>query len=218
MKKPDTRSVIGLALQAPAQLAPLLLIDAGRSLASLISDYCGAGGFSITSALSGEEGIRLARQQHFLLVIHDVILLGIDGFEVLKCLRRSADTPILMLTTSGAALDRVHGLENGADDYLAMPFQPEELVLRVKSILQRAYPKDGPTKLTIGDLIVDESERSIRLSGQRLELTEAEFSLISLLLAQPGEPLPREELIPRIFGREPTGLDRSFDTLVRTFA
>jgi two-component system, OmpR family, response regulator CpxR len=187
-------------------------------LASLFSDYCGAGGFSITSALSGEEGIRLARQQHFLLVIHDVMLPGIDGFEVLKRLRRSSDTPILMLTTSGAALDRVHGLENGADDYLAMPFQPEELVLRVKSILQRAHPKDGPTKLTIGDLIVDESERSIRLSGQRLELTEAEFSLISLLLAQPGEPLPREELIPRIFGREPTGLDRSFDTLVRTFA
>jgi two-component system, OmpR family, response regulator CpxR len=203
---------MGLTLQAPGQLSPLLLID--RSLASLISEYCGVGGFSITSALSGEDGLRLARQQHFLLIILDVMLPGMDGFEVLERLRLSSDIPILMLTTRGAALDRVHGLENGADDYLAKPFQPEELVARIKSILRRVYPKDGLAKFTIGDITVDESERSIKLCDQRLDLTGAEFDLIRLLLGQPGESLSREKLIPRIFGRDPTSFDRSIDNLV----
>jgi CheY-like chemotaxis protein len=155
---------MGLALQVPAQVSSLRLIDDDRSLASLIAEYCGVGGFSVTSALSGEEGIRLARQQRFLLIILDVMLPGMDGFEVLKRLRLALDTPILMLTTRGAALDRVHGLENGADDYLAKPFQPEELVARIKSILRRVHPKDGLAKFTMGDITVDESQRSIRLS------------------------------------------------------
>jgi len=205
---------MGSTLQTPAQLSPLLLIDDDRSLALLISEYCRVGGFSITSALSGEDGLRLASQQHFLLIILDVMLPGMDGFEVLERLRLSSDTPILMLTTRGAALDRVHGLENGADDYLAKPFQPEELVARIKSILRRVYPKEGLAKITIGDITVDESERSIKLCDQRLDLTGAEFDLLRLLLGQPGAPLSREKLIPRIFGRDPTSFDRSIDNLV----
>jgi DNA-binding response OmpR family regulator len=206
--------VAGLALPAPIQPSPLLLIDDDRSLASLISEYCGAGGYSITSALTGEEGIRLARQQPFVLIILDVMLPGIDGFEVLKRIRRSFNMPILMLTTRGAAMDRVQGLENGADDYLAKPFQPEELVARIKAILRRVYPQDSVGRVVLGDIFVDELERSVTLAGHRLDLTGAEFHLLRLLLGNPGDPLSREVLIPRIFGREPHTFDRSIDNLV----
>jgi two-component system response regulator CpxR len=196
------------------QPSPLLLIDDDRSLASLIAEYCAAGGFSITSALNGEEGIRLARQQYFQLIILDVMMPGIDGFEVLKRLRSSSNIPVLMLTTRGAAMDRVQGLEDGADDYLAKPFQPEELIARIKSILRRVSPKDVASKLSIADLTVDETERSVEVSNERIELTGAEFTLLKLLMTNPGDPLPRQELIPRLFGRDPSTFDRSIDNLV----
>jgi len=203
-----------LVLPDSGQLIPLLLIDDDRSLASLLTEYCTAAGFSISSALSGEEGLLRLRQQHFFLIILDVMMPGIDGFEVLKRLRQSTDTPVLMLTTRNAGVDRVRGLEGGADDYLAKPFQPEELVARIKSILRRVHPKDTGGQMTVGDLILNETERSVTLASQRLDLTGAEYSLLRLLLPSPGEPLSREELIPRIFGREPTSFDRSIDNLV----
>jgi two-component system response regulator CpxR len=212
--KGDNKAVSAFAFSAPIQLSPLLLIDDDRSLASLIAEYCAAGGFSITSALSGEDGIRMARQQFFMLIVLDVMLPGIDGFEVLKRLRQTSKIPILMLTTRGAAMDRVHGLESGADDYLAKPFQPEELVARIKTILRRVYPKDDAAKLILGDVTVDELERSVLLCDERIELTGAEFHLLRLLLSHPGDPMSREELIPRIFGREATAVDRSIDNLV----
>jgi len=210
----NNRSVIGLASQSSLQSSNLLLIDDDRSLAALIAEYCGPGGFAVTAAFSGEDGIRLARQQYFLLIILDVMLPGIDGFEVLKRIRRSSDTPILMLTTRGAAKDRIHGLESGADDYLPKPFQPEELLARIHSILRRTLPKESPAKFTLGDITINERERSVILKGQEIDLTGAEFQLLRLLISQPGEPLSREELVPRIFSRESTGLDRSIDNLV----
>lgn len=213
-QKSDNSTVMHHAHTGAGQLSPLLLIDDDRSLASLVTEYCAAGGFSITSALNGEEGIRLARQQYFQLIILDVMMPGIDGFEVLKRLRSSSNIPILMLTTRGAAMDRVQGLEGGADDYLAKPFQAEELVARIKAILRRVYPEEVTTRLSIGDLTVDEAERSVEVSGERIELTGAEFSLLKLLMTNPGDPLPRQELIPRLFGREPSTFDRSIDNLV----
>ena len=111
----DNSTVTHLPSTAAGQLSPLLLIDDDRSLASLVTEYCATGGFSITSALNGEEGIRLARQQYFQLIILDVMMPGIDGFEVLKRLRSSSSIPVLMLTTRGAAMDRVQGLEGGAE-------------------------------------------------------------------------------------------------------
>jgi DNA-binding response OmpR family regulator len=201
-------------LSAPVQLSPLLLIDDDRSLASLVTEYCAAGEFSVTSALTGEDGIRMARQQYFMLIILDVMLPGIDGFEVLKRLRQTSKTPILMLTTRGAAMDRVRGLESGADDYLAKPFQPEELVARIKTILRRVYPEDGAAKLAVRDITLDELGRSVLLSGERVELTGAEFHLLRLLLTHVGDPMSREELIPLIFDRQPTAFDRSIDNLV----
>lgn len=203
-----------LAIPDSGQPIPLLLIDDDRSLASLLAEYCAAAGFSISSALSGEEGLRQFRQQTFSLIILDVMMPGIDGFEILHRLRQFTDIPVLMLTTRSAGVDRVRGLESGADDYLAKPFQPEELVARIKSILRRVLPREIGGEIVVGDLVLNEAERSVNLTGQKLDLTGAEYSLLRLLLLSPAEPLAREELIPRIFGREPTGFDRSIDNLV----
>jgi DNA-binding response OmpR family regulator len=167
----NNRSVTDLALKSPVQPSRLLLIDDDRSLAALIADYCGPGGFEVTPAFSGEDGIRLAREQYFLLIILDVMLPRIDGFEVLKRIRRTSDTPILMLTTREAAKDRIHGLESGADDYLPKPFQPAELLARIHSVLRRTLPKEGPATFTLGDITVNEPERSVTLAGQQLDLT-----------------------------------------------
>jgi two-component system response regulator CpxR len=210
----DNKYVTDLAIQSSSNPSRLLLIDDDRSLAALIAEYFGPAGFAVTPAFRGEDGICLARQQYFLLIILDVMLPGIDGFEVLKRIRRTSETPVLMLTTRGAAKDRIHGLQSGADDYLPKPFQPEELLARIHSILRRTLPKESPATLTIGDIAINELGRSVTLAGQQLDLTGAEFQLLKLLICQPGEPLSREELIPRIFGRESTGLDRSIDNLV----
>jgi two-component system, OmpR family, response regulator CpxR len=210
----NNRFVTDLALQSSTLPSTLLLIDDDRSLAALIAEYCGPGGFAITPAFSGEDGIRLVRQQYFVLIVLDVMLPGIDGFEVLKRIRYSSDTPVLMLTTRGAAKDRIYGLEIGADDYLPKPFQPEELLARIHSILRRTRPKESPAALTLGDITINELERSVTLEGRRLDLTGAEFQLLKLLLGQPGEVFSREELIPSIFSRESTGMDRSIDNLV----
>lgn len=213
-KKRENRYVTRLPKTVNGALAPLLLIDDDRSLASLLAEYCAAGGFSIASALNGEEGIALVRQRNFQLVILDVMMPGMDGFEVLKRLRSCSNIPILMLTTRGAAMDRIQGLESGADDYLAKPFEPEELVARVKTILRRVQPAEHSVRLSVGDVVVDEVERSTRIKGKAVELTGAEFSLLKMLLANPGDPMSREELIPKIFGRGPSAFDRSIDNLV----
>ncbi len=191
----------------------LLLIDDDLSLGKMIRDYCETDGLTVTAAGTGEEGLFLSQKKHFHLIILDIMLPKMDGFEVLKRIRQRSNVPILMLTTRGATRDRVHGLQAGADDYLPKPFQPEELIARVQSILRRAYPVPKATHLQVGDVELDEAERSVTIRGLPVELTGAQFHLLRLLLEQPGIPLPREELIAKIFDRDAQGQDRSIDTL-----
>lgn len=198
---------------AHASPSHLLLIDDDLPLAKLIAEYCEPHGLSVASAATGEEGVYLSQQKRFLLIILDVMLPGMDGFEVLKRIRRRSNTPVLMLTTRGATRDRVQGLQTGADDYLPKPFQPEELVARVHSILRRSYPQPRATRLVVGDLDLDEPRRSVTLGERPIELTGAEFELLRLLMEQPGTPLSREELVPQIFDRDVQDSDRSIDNL-----
>jgi DNA-binding response OmpR family regulator len=190
-----------------------LLIDDDLPLAKLIAEYFEPQGFSVSLAATGEEGVYLCQQQRFLLIILDVMLPGMDGFEVLKRIRKRSNTPVLMLTTRGATRDRVQGLQSGADDYLPKPFQAEELGARVHSILRRSYPKPRVARLVVGDLDLDETRRSVTLGDRPIELTGAEFELLRLLMEQPGTPISRVELVPKIFEREVQGIDRSVDNL-----
>jgi two-component system, OmpR family, response regulator CpxR len=192
----------------------LLLIDDDLPLSRLIREYCATDGLTVTPAATGEEGIYLSQQKQFQLIILDVMLPGIHGFEVLKRIRQRSNVPVLMLTTRGAARDRIQGLQSGADDYLAKPFEPEELIARIRSILRRSYPAAQTlVRFEVGDVILDETERSVTVGSRLVDLTGAEFQLLRLLLEVPGKPLSREELVPQIFGRDVAAFDRSVDNL-----
>jgi two-component system response regulator CpxR len=202
------------AQRTPAQ-AQLLLIDDDVALGELVCEYAAYEGYAVAIANTGELGLRTLARKPFALVILDVMLPGIDGFEVLERLRHFSDVPVLMLTTRGAASDRIHGLKLGADDYLPKPFEPDELLARVKSILRRVLPSTkGLRFMSVGDVSLDERFRRVTRGGEIVELTGAEFSLLQLLISRPGTTLSRQELIPRVLSRQESGIDRSIDSLV----
>jgi two-component system, OmpR family, response regulator CpxR len=149
------------ARRAPAQVQ-LLLVDDDLGLGELVSEYAAYEGYAITTANTGELGLGIVARKAFALVILDVMLPGIDGFEVLERLRHFSEVPVLMLTTRGAASDRIRGLKSGADDYLPKPFEPDELFARVKSILRRIQPStNGLSFVSIGDIELDEPFRRV---------------------------------------------------------
>jgi two-component system response regulator CpxR len=200
--------------RAPAQ-TQLLLVDDDDALGELVSEYAAYEGYAVTTANTGELGLRIVARKTFALVILDVMLPGIDGFEVLERLRHFSDVPVLMLTTLGAASDRIRGLRSGADDYLPKPFEPDELFARVKTILRRIHPSlNGLSFISIGDIELDEPFRRVTRGGEVVELTGAEFSLLQLLTSHPGTTFSRQELIPRVLSRQESGIDRSIDSLV----
>jgi len=200
--------------RTPAQ-AQLLLVDDDVALGELITEYAAYEDYAITTANTGELGLSMIARKAFALVILDVMLPGIDGFEVLERLRHFSDVPVLMLTTRGAASDRIRGLKMGADDYLPKPFEPDELLARAKSILRRIQPSlNGLSFVSIGDIELDERFRRVTRRGIAIELTGAEFSLLQLLISRPGSTFSRQELIPRVLSRQESGIDRSIDSLV----
>jgi two-component system response regulator CpxR len=201
--------------QRAAAQAQLLLVDDDVALGELVSEYAAYEGYTITTANTGELGLRIVGRKAFALVILDVMLPGIDGFEVLERLRRFSEVPVLMLTTRGASSDRIRGLKSGADDYLPKPFEPDELFARVQSILRRIRPSlKGLSFISIGDIELDEPFRRVTRGGEAVELTGAEFSLLQLLISRPGTTLSRQDLIPRVLSRQESGIDRSIDSLV----
>jgi two-component system response regulator CpxR len=194
----------------------LLLIDDDVSLGALISEFAAYEDYAVATANTGELGLSIAAQKTFALVILDVMLPGIDGFEVLERLRLFSDVPVLMLTTRGTSADRIRGLRRGADDYLPKPFEPDELMARINSIFRRIRPSlRSLCFISIGDVELDERSRRVTVAGAPVELTGAEFVLLQLLLSKPGNVFSRQELIPRVLSRQEFGLDRSIDTLVK---
>jgi two-component system, OmpR family, response regulator CpxR len=210
------RKMVDLSsIQRAQAQAQLLLVDDDVALGELVSEYAAYEDYAVATANTGELGLRMIARRAFALVILDVMLPGIDGFEVLARLRHFSDVPVLMLTTRGAASDRIRGLKMGADDYLPKPFEPDELLARVKSILRRIQPSTtGLSFVAIGDVELDERFRRVTCGGIAVELTGAEFSLLQLLISHPGTTLSRQELIPRVLSRQESGIDRGIDSLV----
>jgi DNA-binding response OmpR family regulator len=165
------------AQRTPAQVQ-LLLVDDDVALGELVCEFAAYEGYAVTTANTGELGLRTLARKSFALVILDVMLPGIDGFEVLERLRHFSDVPVLMLTTRGAASDRIYGLKIGADDYLPKPFEPDELLARVKSILRRIRPSaKGLCFMSIGDVERRTADSAARLTcsltWNRLPFTES---------------------------------------------
>lgn len=164
---------------------------------------------------SGIQGLRSAQRENYDLIILDVMLPGLSGFDVLKQLREAGSkTPVLMLTARGDDVDRIVGLDLGADDYLPKPFNPRELLARVKAILRRTNEpeSDEPAELTVGDLRVNLRRREAWLGEQALKLTNAEFVILVTLMRSPGDVVSREALTRTALGRQLLPDDRSLDT------
>lgn len=193
----------------------LLIIDDDLELSELLTEFLSAEGFAIETAHDGENGAKKATESSFALIVLDVMLPGFNGFEVLRRIRAAKSTPVLMLTARGDDVDRIVGLELGADDYLPKPFNPRELVARIRAILRRANPEPAPTnqptRLTVADVTLDFGTRTVRRNGELIELTGVEFDLLAMLLREAGRIVSREDLSQKVLGREFSPFDRSVD-------
>lgn len=195
-------------------MSPILLADDDVELCELISEYLQAEGFLITAVHDGEAALHILKNQTFDLIILDVMLPKLNGFEVLSKLRQQYKTPVLMLTARGADVDRIVGLEMGADDYLPKPCNPRELVARIRAILRRTHhpaPHYETDVLTVGDLTLRLGKYQTLLNGQEVILTSTEFSVLSTLLSQAGKVVNKELLNEKVLGRKLTAYDRSMD-------
>ncbi|HET6370877.1 MAG TPA: response regulator transcription factor [Nitrospiria bacterium] len=189
----------------------ILIIDDDVKLTRLLIDFLKDFGFKAVSATRPEEGLKRLRQEAPDLVILDVMLPGMSGFDVCKTIRQSESVPIIMLTARGEVTDKVVGLELGADDYLPKPFEPRELVARIQSVLRRARGIDkGPIK-RFGRLEVDFSKRVARLDGADLDLTTNEFAALALLVRNKGKVLNRDQILDELRGMECEAFNRSVD-------
>ncbi|QSX29915.1 response regulator [Shewanella cyperi] len=193
----------------------ILLIDDDLGLAELLGQLLELEGFELTLAHDGQTGLDLARQQEFDLILLDVMLPKLNGFEVLRHLRTQKQTPVLMLTARGDEIDRVVGLEIGADDYLPKPFNDRELVARIRAILRRAQPPKMDTHTQpiqeFGDLRLDTARQEAFCNEQLLLLTGTEFSLLLQLARQAGELVSKEWLSEQVLGKRLMPFDRSLD-------
>jgi two-component system response regulator CpxR len=198
----------------------ILIIDDDKDLCELLSDYFTPEGFVVASVHNGLEGVELAVTGQYSLVVLDVMLPGINGFEVLRRIRAVSRIPVLMLTARGEDVDRIVGLEIGADDYLPKPFNPRELVARIRAILRRAesepalqnQPDSG--RLAVGDVQLVSGTRTVLCGGLKVDLTSVEFAILETLLRQAGQVVSRDDLVKQALGRNLTAYDRSIDVHV----
>lgn len=198
----------------------ILVVEDEEDILDLISYNLKQAGFSVIAVESGEEALEVASEEKFSLVLLDLMLPGIDGLEVCRLLRAKPETkniPVLMLTARTEEVDRIVGLELGADDYLTKPFSPRELVLRVRAILRRAEVVESVSDETIrvGSLTIDPIEHRVQLLGEEIELTATEFRLLLTLAQRRGRVQSREELLNVVWGYEHSGYWRTVDTHLR---
>lgn len=190
----------------------ILVVDDDERLRELVAEYLGGRGFSVVTAEDGEAGLSALRSGPVDLVVLDVMMPGLDGFEVVKEIRKTSRVPVIMLTARGDELDRIVGLEIGADDYLPKPFNPRELLARVQAVLRRAEPPGEDTlRYAAGSLEVDSDRRVASLSGEVLELTTTEFEILRTLVANAGRVIPRERLMELARGEDYASFERSVD-------
>jgi two-component system phosphate regulon response regulator OmpR len=193
----------------------LLLIDDDARLTSMLSDYLGAAGFEVAAAASLEAGREALKLEHFDLLVLDLMLPDGDGLDFCRALRGDAQTrrlPVLMLSARGEPMDRILGLELGADDYLAKPFEPRELQARIKALLRRLEPAVGADEvLRFGRLEIDLAARMARLDGTACDFTGHQFDLLVVLAQSPGRVLSRDQIMDALKGHPLDAFDRSID-------
>jgi DNA-binding response OmpR family regulator len=192
----------------------ILIIDDDRELCSLLGELLRADGFDVEAWQTGRGAAEKVVATSPSLVILDVMLPEMNGFEILKQIRRASQVPVILLTARGDDVDRIVGLEIGADDYVPKPFNPRELTARIQAVLRRVEPRAPEAEsrvLAVGDVVLDPGARTVLRAGDPVEMTTVEFDLLQALLASAGEVVTREELTRAVLGRQLAPFDRSID-------
>jgi two-component system, OmpR family, response regulator CpxR len=194
-------------------MAKILIIDDDVELCELVEEYLSREGFEVEAVHNGDKGLERALSGDHALIVLDLMLPGMMGLDVLRRLRSESRIPVLILTARGEDVDRIVGLEIGADDYLAKPFNPRELLARVRAILRRSQggPASSAAPVRVGDVELDPGARTVTRDGQPLELTAVEFSLLEALMRAAGQVVTREYLAQTVLGRRFVAYDRSID-------
>jgi two-component system, OmpR family, response regulator len=192
----------------------ILLVEDEEDIASLVRAYLERDGFRVVWATRGTEGLAELERNDIRLAILDLQLPDADGFDVCRAIRSTSRLPIVIVTARDEEVDRITGLELGADDYVTKPFSPRELVARVRAVLRRAEPEEDEDLVEVGDLVLEHAGRTVSVGGNEVELTGMEFDLLAFLLAHPGIVMTRERLLERVWGLSFPGGTRTVDVHV----
>jgi len=192
----------------------VLVVDDDARLQELLATYLSQNGFEVTSAADGRKGLAALQSDTFDIVLLDVMMPGLDGIEVCRRIRATSRIPIVMLTAKGDETDRVVGLELGADDYVAKPFSPRELLARLRALLRRAQPTPETQALTIGDLAIDVDGRVVTLAGRQVDLTGIEFDILVTLAKRAGRVVARDGILSAAGRDDVTVGERTVDVHV----
>ncbi len=189
----------------------ILIADDDTELCELLREYLGQEGYDVRLAHDGEQALIESRRPGLDAMVLDIMMPLMNGIDVLRHLRKESELPVIMLTARGEDLDRIIGLELGADDYLAKPANPRELLARIRAILRRSNTHSTVATLELDDLVLNQGSRELHCNGQLMDLTSTEFSIIQLLLQRGGEVVEKKDLYLAALGREPVAYDRSID-------
>ena len=202
--------------EAGGREARVLIVDDDRELCQMLTEYLVAEHFDVKSVHDGSDALAELQNNEFEILILDVMLPSVSGFDLLRKLGASYDTPILMLTARGDDVDRIVGLELGADDYLSKPFNPRELVARIRAILRRANNRltrsGAPDELAVGPIVLNTGTHQVHVSSKLVALTGAELRVLELLMRSAGQVISRESMTEQALGRKLVAYDRSIDT------
>lgn len=197
----------------------ILLVDDERKILSLVRAYLEREGYQVVEATDGQQGLEAFRRESPDLIVLDLMLPKLDGLEVCREIRRTSAVPIIMLTARGEDIDKLVGLELGADDYMTKPFSPRELVARVRAVLRRSRSAEAPlpasARLILGELMMDEGRFEAACHGQVLDLTPAEFRILAALARLPGRVLSRGQLLDSALGETYEGYERTIDVHIK---
>ena len=196
-------------------MAHILIVEDEIKIRELMRDYLKAAGFSVSCLERGDVVIPFVRKNQPDAILLDIMLPGMDGMAVCRGVREISAVPILMMTARVQEIDRVRGLELGADDYICKPFSPREVVARVKAVLRRGQPVQEGKIIKVGEIELNEETRQVMVCGQELLLTPIEYGLLKVMLARPNRVFPRSELINHVQGYDFDGYDRTVDTHIK---
>ncbi len=193
----------------------ILIVEDEIKIAQLLSDYLEEAGYAVTRVGRGDEVVGYLKKDMPELILLDIMLPGMDGTELCRKIRTFSNIPIIMLTAKVEEVDRIVGLELGADDYICKPFSPREVVARVKAVLRRVHTEPVEQKLVVGPITLDEKKHEVAVKNQKLELTPSEFGLLKAMMAQPKRVFSRNELLNQVQGYDFEGYDRTIDTHIK---